>query len=105
MLVLMTKPIIFVGGPLNGQVTDRIGEHWDAFRDEEGNPLSREIGDSIIYSKPADERRHYYMASMAGEGHPEIGNYAYVHMSLMDIYNAAHAWQPSLGAAIEAMDA
>lgn len=100
----VTRPVIFVGGPLNGQVAERIGEQWDQYRDDSGQPLSREIGDKVMYQQPAGERQHYYLAFIAGQ-REMLAAWAYVHLPLIGFYNAAGTWNASLGAAVEAMQA
>jgi hypothetical protein len=100
----VTRPVIFVGGPLNGQVAERIGEQWDQYRDDSGQPLSREIGDKVMYQQPAGERQHYYLAFIAGQ-REMLAAWAYVHLPLIGFYNAAGTWNASLDAAVEAMQA
>jgi len=98
----VTRPVIFVGGPLNGQVAERIGEQWDQYRDDSGDPLSREIGEKIRYKQPASERQHYYLAFIAGHS-DVLGDWVYVHLPLVGYYNAAGTWNANLHAAVEAM--
>jgi hypothetical protein len=94
--------VIFVGGPLNGQVAERIGEQWDQYRDDSGEPLSREIGDKIRYKQPTSERQHYYLAFIAGQ-RDVLAEWVYVHLPLVGFYNAAGTWNANLNAAVEAM--
>jgi hypothetical protein len=94
--------VIFVGGPLNGQVAERTGEKWDQYRDDSGQPLSREIGDKVMRQQPASERQHYYLAFIAGQ-REALAEWAYVHLPLMGYYTAAGTWNASLSAAVDVM--
>lgn len=98
----MTRPVIFVGGPLHGQVAERIGEQWDQYRDDSGDPLSREIGEKTRYRQPASERQHYYLSFIAGQS-DVLGEWVYVHLPLVSYYNAAATWNANLHAAVEVM--
>lgn len=86
----------YIGGPLNGQPVERVGDHWSHFRDDTGRPIPREVGDAVMYAEPAKDRQHYYNASL-----PAGGGSTYVHLTLFDLYLKACSWQAEFAAAEE----
>lgn len=91
------RPRIYIGGPLTGQPVAARGEFWARFRDDRGEPIPDQVGDAMLAVRPAEQRQHYYWASLPGGG-----GLTYVHLSEFDHYLGACAWAAVLAAAEEA---
>lgn len=65
---------LFYGGPLDGQPVQKRGEYWEHFRDDAGNPITTDVGDTE-WSGP--HQRFYYWA----DGPDGL---TYVHLTRID---------------------
>jgi hypothetical protein len=92
----VSRQRLYIGGPLSGAVAEMIDGRWHAYRDDDGQPLEpRSLGDDVMYSQPASDRRYYYDASLPGGGR------GYVHLTVFDHYLGACSWAGIYGEAVE----
>ena len=66
---------VYIGGPLDGQPVRQNADHWEHFRDDDGNPLADAEGD---LEWQGHRGRYYYWAVQAP------GGLTYVHLTRMN---------------------
>lgn len=66
---------VYIGGPLNTQPVEQVGNQWSHFRDDDGRPIPDEVGDA---EWTGARERFYYWAAQAP------GGATYVHLTWLD---------------------